>query len=209
MRHSFFVNKKKSIFSKKSKRTPHSVIVKVNISQFNFQKTLNRVNMEVVLSTGFSQIVNDFHFENETQKKGKALVAAEHMINVKEYQLNGPSLINSHNLCFFMVNYRIFYRANYFCYFHSQPHNTLLLDFFFTLSSIILITILHKFKHFPHIITRKTSICQSEKVRIFATLRAANFETVNFASLPKANNKAIPRKFRTEEADEYCQSHFI
>ena len=52
--------------------------------------------MEVILSTGFSQIVNDFHFENETQKKGKALVAAEHMINVKEYQLDRPSLINSH-----------------------------------------------------------------------------------------------------------------
>ena len=51
--------------------------------------------MEVVLSTGFSQIVNDFHFKNETQKKGKALVAAEHVINVKEYQLDGPSLINS------------------------------------------------------------------------------------------------------------------
>ena len=42
--------------------------------------------MEVVLRTGFSQIVNDFYFENETQKKGKALVAAEHVINVKEYQ---------------------------------------------------------------------------------------------------------------------------
>ena len=52
--------------------------------------------MEVVLSTGFSQIVNDFHFEKETQKKGKALVTAEHVINVKEYQLDGPSLINSH-----------------------------------------------------------------------------------------------------------------
>ena len=51
--------------------------------------------MEVVLSTGFSQIVNDFHFENYSQKKGKALVAAEHAINVKEYQLDGPSLINS------------------------------------------------------------------------------------------------------------------
>ena len=162
----------------------HSVIVKVNISQFNSQKTLNRVSLEVVLSTGSSQIVNDFHFENETQKKGKALVAAEHVINVKEYQLDGPSVINSHNLCFFMVNYRIFYRANYFCYFHSQSHNTRL---FFTCSSIILITILHKFKHFFLIITCKTSIWQSEKVRIFATLRAANFETVNSASLPKAN----------------------
>ena len=42
--------------------------------------------MEVVLSTGFSQSVNDFHFEHETQKKGEALVAAEHVINVKEYQ---------------------------------------------------------------------------------------------------------------------------
>ena len=28
------------------------------------------------------------------KKKGKALVAAEHVINVKEYQLDGPSLIN-------------------------------------------------------------------------------------------------------------------
>ena len=52
--------------------------------------------MEVVLSTGFSQIVNDFHFEHEIQKKGKALIAAEYVINVKEYQLDGPSLINSH-----------------------------------------------------------------------------------------------------------------
>ena len=53
--------------------------------------------MEVVLSTGFSQIVNDFHFENETQKiENKTLVAAEHVINVKEYQLDEPSLINSH-----------------------------------------------------------------------------------------------------------------
>ena len=42
--------------------------------------------MEVVLSTGFSQIVNDFYFVNKTQKKGKALVAVEHVINVKEYQ---------------------------------------------------------------------------------------------------------------------------
>ena len=50
--------------------------------------------MEVVLSTGFSQIENVFHFENKTQKKGKSLVAAEHVINVKEYQLDGPSLIN-------------------------------------------------------------------------------------------------------------------
>ena len=38
------------------------------------------------MSTGFSQIVNDFNFENETKKKGKALVAAEHVINVKECQ---------------------------------------------------------------------------------------------------------------------------
>ena len=42
--------------------------------------------MEVVLSTEFSQIVNDFHFENETHKKGKALIAAEQVKNVKEYQ---------------------------------------------------------------------------------------------------------------------------
>ena len=42
--------------------------------------------MEVVLNTGFSQIVNDFHFKNEIQKKGTALIAAKHVINVKEYQ---------------------------------------------------------------------------------------------------------------------------
>ena len=38
--------------------------------------------------------MNDFHFENQTQKMGKALVAAEHVINVKEYQLDGPSFVN-------------------------------------------------------------------------------------------------------------------